>query len=309
MIHSHNDNGLAETCVDFLNRKHAKPFFLVASFDNRHNIYEYARQQSLPYGEIETASLEDCPGLPANFAINPYDADVIAYEKTQNYSAYPTKYYRADDWRKYRYTYYKLVEKIDAEIGKIIDAIDKNRLWENTVVIFSSDHGDGMGAHQWNQKSALYEEVINVPMIVTLPGKKNAGAVLPQLVNNGVDFYTSVCDWAGVSPIEGTSGVSYRKLVEAADADMKHQENIVIGTTFDKGTSSRGWCVCSEKYKYVLYDKGRYREQLYDMEKDRGEMRNLAVESSYKDELKKYRTILFKWMDEHGVKGKFRITN
>lgn len=309
VIHSHNDNGLAETCADFLNRKHTKPFFLVASFDNPHNICEYARQQSLPYGEIETASLEDCPGLPANFAINPYDADVIAYEKTQNYSAYPTIYYTADDWRKYRYTYYKLVEKIDAEIGKIIDAIDKNKLWENTVVIFSSDHGDGMGAHQWNQKSALYEEVVNVPMIVTLPGKRNAGTVLPQLVNNGVDFYASVCDWAGVSPIEGTSGVSYRKLVEAADANMKHQENIVIETTFDKGTSSRGWCVCSEKYKYIMYDKGRYREQLYDMEKDRGEMRNLAVEAAYKDELYKYRTILSKWMDEHEVKGKFRITN
>ena len=65
------------------------------------------------------------------------------------------------------------------------------------MVIFSSDHGDGIGAHRWNQKSALYEEIINIPLIVTLPGKKNAGKVLPQLISNGVDFFASVCDWAG----------------------------------------------------------------------------------------------------------------
>ena len=70
--------------------------------------------------------------------------------------------------------------KYSIEIGKIVDAIDKNNLWENTVVIFSSDHGDGIGAHHWNQKSALYEEVVNIPFIVTLPGKKHAGTKLPQ---------------------------------------------------------------------------------------------------------------------------------
>ena len=47
-----------------------------------------------------------------------------------------------------------VVEKVDAEIGKIVDAIDRRNLWRNTVVIFTSDHGDGVGAHHWNQKSA-----------------------------------------------------------------------------------------------------------------------------------------------------------
>ncbi|MFR5958587.1 MAG: sulfatase-like hydrolase/transferase [Bacteroides stercoris] len=56
----------------------------------------------------------------------------------------------------------------------MVDAIDKNNLWENTVVIFSSDHGDGIGAHHWNQKSALYEEVVNILFIVALPGQKHA---------------------------------------------------------------------------------------------------------------------------------------
>lgn len=97
-----------------------------------------------------------------NFAKNPYDADVIEKERENNFNVYPTATFTPEDWRMYRYTYYRLVEKVDREIGKIVDAIDKNNLWENTVVIFSSDHGDGIGAHHWNQKSATYEEVVNI---------------------------------------------------------------------------------------------------------------------------------------------------
>ena len=300
-IHPHSDNGLAEACVDFLEQKHTKPFFLVAGFDNPHNICEYARSQNLPWGNIEDLPQNEWPGLPLNFAKNPYDADVISYEQSLNYSAYPTRNYTPDDWRRYRSLYYRLVEKVDAEIGKILNAIDKQDLWKNTVVIFTSDHGDGVGAHHWNQKSALYEEVVNIPLIVTLPGKKNAGKEMPQLVNNGVDFFAAVCDWAGIQLPEGLHGVSFRLLVEKADPSLKHQDYIVTETTFDKGGNTRGWALRTSRYKYVLYDKGRYREQLFDMEKDRGEMRNLAIEEKYKEILLQHREYLHDWMKLHHV--------
>ena len=92
-IHPHSDNGLAEACVGFLEQKHTKPFFLVAGFDNPHNICEYARSQNLPWGNIEDLPQNEWPGLPLNFAKNPYDADVISYEQSLNYSAYPTRNY------------------------------------------------------------------------------------------------------------------------------------------------------------------------------------------------------------------------
>ena len=125
-IHRHSDDGLAEACVQFLSRKHDKPFFLVASYDNPHNICEYARSQNLPYGNMEIPEIRNCPGLPPNFAKNPYDADVIEEERDNNFNVYPTATFTPEDWRMYRYTYYRLVEKVDREIGKIIDAIDKN---------------------------------------------------------------------------------------------------------------------------------------------------------------------------------------
>lgn len=301
-IHPFRDNGLAEACVNFLRQKHNRPFFLVASFDNPHNICEFARSQNLPHGNLPSLSEEEWPGLPLNFERQPYDADVISYEKRMNYSAYPTADFTPDDWRRYRSCYFRLVEKVDTEIGKIINELDAQDLWKNTVVIFTSDHGDGMGAHRWNQKSALYEEVINVPLIVTLPAKKNAGRVSEQLVNNGTDFFSAVCQWAGTDEPKGLHGVSFKQLAEQADNQTPHQTYIVTETTFDKGGGTRGWALRTPHYKYVLYDKGRYREQLYDMHADRGEMRNLAIEKRYAEILEAHRQLLKEWMEIHQLK-------
>lgn len=304
VISPSDDSELSKACVAFLEKKHTKPFFLVVSYMNPHDICQYGREQNYPMGNVSNdVSLSDCPGLPYNFSKNPYDADIIDVERKNNFSAYPTINYSADDWRRYIYAYYRLVEKVDKEIGMIVDAIDEHNLWKNTIVIFTSDHGDGVASHQWNQKSALYEECIKVPLIVTLPGKKNAGKVLPQLINNGVDFYASVCDWANAKVYNGTKGKSYRAIVENADAKAPHQLDIVIETTFDKGLNFKGWCVRTKDYKYVLYEAGRYREQLFDMNNDKGEMRNLAIEAKYNETLSKHRDILQKWMTQHHVKA------
>lgn len=303
-LHGHNDIGLAESCVAFLKRTPRKPFFLVASFDNPHNICEYARKQNLPFASLEEPPLEACPGLPANFGINPYDADALAHEKRQSHRLYPTHDYTPDDWRRYRNAYYRLIETVDAEIGKILNQLDEQDLWKNTVVIFTSDHGDGCGAHQWNQKTVLYDEVVNVPFIVCLPGGKNAGKVLPQLINNGVDLMPSVCDWASISLPQGRKGLSYRQIVEKADEAMSHHTYVVTETNFAQTSGTLGWMVRTPQYKYVLYDTGRNREQLYDMRDDRGEMRNLAVEEKHKEVVIQHRQRLSEWMQRHPVRGK-----
>ena len=109
-------------------------------------------------------------------------------------------------------------------------------------------------AHHWNQKSALYEEVVNIPFIVTLPGKKHAGTKLPQLISNGVDFFATVCDWAGAKLPEDADGKSFRKIAEEGNPQAPHQEYVITETQFD-GSKTRGWMVRTARYKYVLYDK------------------------------------------------------
>lgn len=303
-LHGHGDHGLAEASVSFLRRKHDKPFFLVASFDNPHNICQYARHQDLPYAILEEPALEVCPNLPDNFHVAPYDADVLAYEKSLSYRIYPTGNYTPDDWRRYRNAYFRLVETVDREIGKIVDELDRQNLWKNTVIIFTSDHGDGSGAHQWNQKTVLYEEVTNIPFIVCLPRGKNAGTTLPQLVSNGVDLLPSICDWAGVPVPASCQGVSFRPIVEVGNAQTTHRPYVVTETFFSQTGGTKGWLVRTPHYKYVVYEVGKNREMLYDMQRDRGEMCNLAIESRYKDILKQHRELLAEWMKKHPTRGK-----
>ena len=307
-LHEHNDYGLAEVAVEFLKRKHDKPFFLVASFDNPHNICEYARNQRLPYATLKEPDLDECPNLPANFNVAPYDADILDYEKKQSYRLYPTQNYTADDWRRYRNAYFRLVETVDYEIGKIVNEIERQNLWKNTVIIFTSDHGDGAGAHQWNQKTVLYEEVVNIPLIVCLPGGKQAGKVLPQFVNNGVDLLPSICDWAEVRIPASCRGVSYRVVAELGDPQKDHQPYVVTETQFVQTGGTQGWAVRTPRYKYVLYEVGKNREMLYDMEKDRGEMCNLAVKKNYKKIVKEHRMLLSEWMKKHPLPGKQSAT-
>ena len=295
-IHPCDDRGLGESAAAWLSQKKNGPFMLVASFENPHNICEWARFQNLPYGNVALPSPEDCPPLPGNFERNSDDADVLLYEQGANYSAYPSVRFTDEDWRNYRYVYYRLVEKVDAEIGQIVKALDDNALWEDSLVIFASDHGDGVGAHHWNQKSALYEEVVNVPLIVVLPGKKHAGQTRVQLVGGGVDLFATICDWAGIA--ERRDGVSFRKV---AEKNAPGQDFVVTETTFDGG-QTRGWMLRTPSHKYVLYDKGKCREQLFDMGTDRLERKNLVSDPDSEPVLLHLRSLLRGWFQKHGVR-------
>lgn len=300
-IHGHDDAGLAESVVKFLqSEKKDKPFFLVASFDNPHNICQYARGQKLPEAEIdEPLSVDECPNLPANHTLQPYDPDILRWEREQSYRLYPTKAYTPDDWRRYRNAYYRLVEHVDSEIGKIIDEIDRQNLWHDTVIIFTSDHGDGQASHQWNQKTALWDEITNIPLIVWLPeNEKNSGKTTEALVNNGIDLMPTILEWASVDIPENRHGTNFAYAVLNPTAESVN-DAVVTETIFEETAGTKGWMVRTPRYKYVLYEAGKNREALYDMNNDRMEMRNLAIEAKFRPIVKAHRKILEKWFEEN----------
>ncbi|MDR0419787.1 MAG: sulfatase-like hydrolase/transferase, partial [Prevotellaceae bacterium] len=292
-----DDDSLAIRCDRFIKQKHDKPFFMVASFDNPHNICEYARNMTLPWGEVPERPAEQCPNLPYNFYPTIYGAEAVELQRSSDLipRIHPTKSYTPDKWRQYRDVYYRLVEKVDAEVGKVIKSLKEAKQYDNTVVIFFSDHGDGMGAHQWNQKRVMYQEVINVPLIIK-PGKKTKAKINSQAVVSLLDLIPTICDYASAPIPKDAQGRSLRPLVEGADTLKNVANEVYVETLLDGvGPHARGWALVTPKYKYVLYNIYRNREQLVDLENDPGELLNLAVDNSYKDILEQMRGRMRDW--------------
>lgn len=285
-----SDTYLAEACEAYLRGPHQAPFLLFASFDNPHNICEHGRDQLLPWGEVEAARdvPSDYPNLPYNHAPPAFEARVLADLRK---SMPPLQYgYTEDRWRRFRHVYFRLCEKVDEEIGRILAVLDDTGLAQNTVVIMLSDHGEHNGAHGLIQKSTSYEEAARVPFIVRAPGLAGGGTEA-AFVNTGLDLLPTLMDYAQTAPAPELSGVSARAILEGR---VRPRETTFIEARMDK-TEVELRAVLTERYKYTLYDRGQHREMLFDLRGDPGELVNLAVESRYADVLSTHRRLLYDW--------------
>jgi len=301
-----DDARVPKISADYFNVDRDKPFFLFASFINPHDICQVARNQDLPQGPVSRVPLDKCPGLPPNFAIPSYAPDALQYLRRVSPRIYPTLDWTDDEWRHFRHSYFRLVEKVDAEIVRLLDALDASGKADNTVIIFTSDHGDGHGAHHWNQKTALWEEEIRIPMIVSEPGQAGGRVETERLVSNGLDLMPTVCDYAGVACPEGLDGLSLRPIVDGGVPEAWREE-LVVETRINFGDGPGGpsyaRALVTDRYKYSVYLMGRNREQLVDLRDDSGEMVNLAVEAKHRDTLQACRDRLRAWGERTGDPG------
>lgn len=297
MIAPMGDIGLAEKSIDYLESKQdsGKPFFLTVSFDNPHNICEWARNEPLPYGNIKPVNLSKTPKLPKNHEHAEDFPEVLHIEQNANKKVYPTALYTEEDWRQYRYTYYRLVEKVDREIGKILNALKDLGLSKNTLIIFTSDHGDGNASHGWNQKTALIQESVKVPFIVSYKGKVKKGEKNDKVISNGLDLYPTISHYASL-PKKQYLGENLKNVFEGKN-DSSKRTHIVVETKFEgkQAYGTMGRAVIGKRYKYVVYNWGKNREQLFDLKNDSLEMNNLIAVKKYLKEVDKKRQQLFDW--------------
>lgn len=290
----------------FLERKHDRPFLLVASFIDPHNIAEWARGQTLPDGAIGTPPPPDqCPPAPANLAPPADGPDAIAFAR-QSYQAapmFPVGNFDEGKWRQYRWAYYRMIERTDALLGKVLASLKASGQADNTLIVFVVDHGDCQGAHGWNQKTVLYEESVRVPFIVCPPGERIA-RTSDRLVQTGIDLLPTLLDFAGIPKPAALPGVSQRTAAEGASgpnprAYVVSSNHLVQGVPLlGMMMKPAGRMARSQRYKYCVYDQGKQRESLVDLEKDPGEMVNLAEDPAYARILNEHRALLLAWSHE-----------
>ncbi|MFT5368986.1 MAG: arylsulfatase A-like enzyme [Candidatus Latescibacterota bacterium] len=170
----------------------------------------------------------------------------------------------------YLRAYYAMVTQLDANVGRLLEALDRLGLRDSTVVMFTSDHGDMQGSHGLTQKSLPWEESSHVPLVVRTPGGAE-GAVVDDLVS-GVDFFATCVDYAGLPPEPSVEGDSFASMV----ADPSKMLNRPIFSEM------RPWCLVREgAFKLVVQKDGFEATHLFDLEHDPYEMDNLLGKSEH----------------------------
>ncbi len=296
------DSLLPGAAIKFLEAKHSNPFLLVVSFCNPHNICEWARGSKLPDGSVGTPPPGlQCPPLRSNHLPSENETDIMQLMR-KSYQAsriFPVSGFNDEKWRQYIWAYYRMIEKVDSQIGIILEKVRESGLDRNTVIVFMSDHGDCQGAHRWNQKTVFYEEAAKVPLIISCRGIKVKKS--DQLVQTGIDLMPTLCDIAGIKPPKVTRGISLKPVVEKGSSSVR-RDYVVVSDRFDQGEAidgrvpkPEGRMLRNKRFKYWIYDEGDQRETLYDLQNDPGEMLNLAGDPEYKTELDKCRKEMVGW--------------
>jgi len=323
--------GLADSCVEFLKQKHDRPFLLVASFINPHDICYMAindfervspakrtkakaarskakkgaanapHQLALAEAMKPPAGVSEAdffarylPPLPANLEPPADEPDVLtAASHGAGFRAHAFANWGEKEWRLHRWAYCRLTERVDREIGQVLQALRESDLDDNTLVVFSSDHGDHDAAHRLEHKSTFYEEAARVPFIVSLKGVTKPGLVdRTHVVSSGLDLIPTLCDFAGIAVPADLPGRSVRALAEGREPET-WREYVVSETHY-------GRMVCSGRYKYCVYESGQRRESLVDLAEDPGEMKNLAASPGHARILNQHRAYLRDWLDHYG---------
>jgi uncharacterized sulfatase len=170
--------------------------------------------------------------------------------------------------------YYASITFLDANVGRVLDALDRLGLAKNTIVIFVSDHGYSLGElGQW-MKQTLFERSAKNPFIMAGPGITAGGRSSTRVVEL-IDLYPTLADLAGLQPPAGLHGRSLRPLLVNPDASWDH----AALTQTRRGAAANafmGYSIRTERWRYTEWDGGTRGAELYDEQADPAERRNLA---------------------------------
>ncbi|WP_420321193.1 sulfatase [Flagellimonas sp.] len=264
----HSDGKTAIQASELLRKHKDRPFFLAVGFVRPHVPFVAPKNYFEPYPHKEI-------DLPYNFE---EDWDDIP-AKGINYVTSKNAQMDSVQKKKAIAAYYASVSYMDAQVGKVLDALKKEGLEDNTIVIFTSDHGFHLGEHEFWMKVSVKEESAKVPLIIKVPGKK------PAVCNSFVellDLYPTVAELAGLSYSEHIQGKSLVKTLDDPDHKVRDMAFSVTqnGETFLLRTDDRAYIQYGEDASLGI--------ELFDMKKDPEQYTNLALLPEYVEEVKDF---------------------
>jgi len=277
------DGTVARACMGFLeNYRDDEPFFLNAGFLNPHDCcftaYADGRQGKFRFAnEIE----DQLPPLPQNGAGS----------KGNRWASSDPKWPDLD-WGYYIYSYYRWVEMVDAEIASLYDAVKNSRFANNTIIIFTADHGDGLGFHGNISKGYLEDEAWRVPLIIVDPRKGMKGKQDDEHLSVGVDIAATICDYAKVPMMpKMTIARSLRPFVEGKK--VKTWRDHIVGESFQKNQVA----VRDKRYKTIFYCNNQ-RTKVFDLQADPLEMNNLVSSTEGEAVRARHKELLGEYLDK-----------
>lgn len=284
-----------DVAIDFIRHQGEQPWCLHLSYikphwpylapDPYHNMY--AREDCLPTVKSERELIDPHPVYAAYMK----HRECVAFAK--------------DDVAAHvKVPYMGLVSQIDAHIGRLMESLRETNQLDNTLIVFTSDHGDYLGDHWMGEKDLFHEASARIPMIVVDPQApvESIGRRSDALVE-AVDFIPTALDALGIEPpshlLEGRSLLSLTRGFDIAlrDAAVSEIDYSFREARLELGQDPRrcrGYMVRTKRWKYVFWEG--FRDQLFDLEEDPQELRDLGASEATREVRSQHKDILFEWM-------------
>ncbi|WP_339756055.1 sulfatase [Algoriphagus aquimarinus] len=275
---AHSDGKTAEKASELLRTHKDKPFFLAVGFVRPHVPFVAPAEyfSPFPYEGIKLPKQvendwDDIPERGINY-VTSVNADMNDMQKQKAIAAY-----------------YASVSYMDAQVGKVLKTLKEEGLEDNTIVIFTSDHGFHLDEHEFWMKVSLHEESVQVPMMIKVPGKK------PAVTNSFIellDLYPTLAELAGLDYPKGIQGKSLVPILKKPTIKVRD-------FAFSVTQGGKSFLIRTDKWAYIQYDEDAGAGmELYDMDTDPMQFTNLAKEASHQSVVKDMQAKLAKKLAE-----------
>lgn len=267
----HTDGMVASKIIELIEQHRDEPFFLAAGFFDPHCPY-VAPKRYFDLYPLDSITIPDLEQAKADLA----DVPRMAIQRDIRGWPFYFNGISVEQARRCKQAYYACNSFVDAQVGRLLDALEKNGLMDKTVIVFWSDHGYFLGEKGLWYKRKAFERSARMPLIIAGPGlaKKESTAMPVELL----DLYPTLADLCGIAPPEDLEGKSLRPLlVQPSNAEWTKP----AVTQVWHSPKAWGYSIRTERWRYTEWLEGKAGRELYDHSTDAEEVNNLADDSAH----------------------------